>query len=391
MAFHNQISHHISLWLLWPLSLRYWPAKLSNSTELSHCQPASNNFIPLLFNERTLVALPNFKHLLVPQRQRKSFQWGIMCMCLGTHSSADILQVDGTARQELPHIPQQAKYDTQGINQIQRSNVLSDPNFSWLCKQHHANGVSYTTPKTAWKTELTSSGCSSSSRVSSSSVFSSASVEDPLLFLDSGSSGSFTCSQIENPEEYLKPLQCSGLYHTSFPWMNKWLVYTATTERPTAHLQAPNTPCPNPVYHPPTSLSSLAISQKVGRSDTLWKSCSGNTRSFTWKLKTQKQQSLSQEQILDPSDRKDTALALFPKTSIGFSMFQSHFSPKTSSWARLWGVTEGISYLLDVRDIPYSQLTVSTPSDQTLLFRYQSHPPNLSRGTMWAIGLWFLL
>lgn len=94
--------------------------------------------------------------------------------------------------------------------------------------------------------------------------------------------------------------------------------------------------------------------------------------------------------FLDPSDSRDIALALFPRTSIRFNTFQSHLSPKPSSLARLQGVTEGISYLLDVSDIPHPQLTVSAPSDQTLLFGYQSHPPNLSRGTMWGIGLWFL-
>lgn len=147
----------------------------------------------------------------------------------------------------------------------------------------------------------------------------------------------------------------------------------------------------SPAYHPPTRLPSLPASQKAGRSVTLWKSYSGSAHSFTWKLKTQKKQrNLSQEQLLEPSDSKDAALALFLRTLIRFNMFQSHLSPKTSSWARLWGVTEGISYLLDVCDIPHPQLTVSTPCDQTLLFRYQSHPPNLSRCTTRGIRLWLL-
>lgn len=59
----------------------------------------------------------------------------------------------------------------------------------------------YTIPQTAWKSELTSSGPSSNSRVSSSSVFFSATGEDPLLFLDSGSSGSFTCLWTKNRKE----------------------------------------------------------------------------------------------------------------------------------------------------------------------------------------------
>jgi len=37
----------------------------------------------------------------------------------------------------------------------------------------------------------------------------------------------------------------------------------------------------SPSYHPPTRLSSPALSQKAGRSDTLWKTCSGSAHSFT--------------------------------------------------------------------------------------------------------------
>lgn len=62
MAFCNPISHHISLQCNSDLSVS---AKLSTSTELSSCQTASNYFNSVLFDERVLLALFKFIHLLV--------------------------------------------------------------------------------------------------------------------------------------------------------------------------------------------------------------------------------------------------------------------------------------------------------------------------------------
>lgn len=141
----------------------------------------------------------------------------------------------------------------------------------------------------------------------------------------------------------------------------------------------------------PQDQPSLAISQKAGRSDTR----SGNLVLEVFigpheSSKHRKQQSLSLEQLLNPSNSKDIPLAQFPRTATRSNMFHSHLSSQTSSWARLWRVTGGVSYLLDICDIPHPQLTVRTPSDQTLLFWYQGHPPDLSRGTTWGTGLWLL-
>lgn len=77
-----------------------------------------------------------------------------------------------------------------------------------------------------------------------------------------------------------------------------------------------------------------------------------------------------------------TLLWLFPRTSIRFEHVPVLYQLKHKQMGRGGrGVTEGMSYLLDVREIPHPQLTVSTPSDQTLLFGQQSHPPDLFRGT----------
>ena len=87
----------------------------------------------------------------------------------------------------------------------------------------------------------------------------------------------------KNHKEYLKPqeLWCSGLSHTSFPWRNKWLAYPATKGVAYGMPVGTNHSTSSPAYHPPTTLSSLAVSQKAGRSDTLWKSRSGSAHSFT--------------------------------------------------------------------------------------------------------------